>query len=83
MNFEISWDLTFFASPQGTAPRLGVLPLFLVCCSVLLGLSVAAFEDWPAAIGCRDQTMWRLGGGWVVGWGWVGWGGSGGTVRMW
>lgn len=30
---------------------LGVLPLFLVCCSVLLGLSVAAFEDWPAAIG--------------------------------
>lgn len=30
---------------------LGVLPLFLVCCSVLLGLLVAAFEDWPAAIG--------------------------------
>eukprot|EP00435_Cladocopium_sp_Y103_P070739 s295_g35.t3 len=30
---------------------LGVLPLFLVCCSVLLGLLVAAFEDWPASIG--------------------------------
>jgi hypothetical protein len=62
----------FFTGPSlfslGTAPRLGVLPLFLVCCSVLLGLSVAAFEDWPAAIGCRDQTMWLRGWG-VGGWG--------------
>ena len=29
---------------------------------------MAAFEDWPAAIGCRDQTMWLRGWG-VGGWG--------------
>ena len=45
-------------TPQiwSTDSRLGVLPLFLIFCSLLLGLLVAAIEGWPAEIGSSGGT---------------------------